>query len=314
MQFTTINTGLNVSRIGLGCMGMSEFYGSTDDKQSIATLHTALELGINHFDTADVYGSGHNESLLARAFASRTDGIIIASKFGVMRDKNGGFTGLNGRPEYVRQACEDSLKRLNRGCIDLYYAHRLDPEVPVEETVGAMVDLISAGMVRYLGLCEVTPSELQRAHAVHPVTALQSEYSLWHREIEQEIVPICRKLGIALIAYSPLGRGFLTGRIRTPESLEPGDSRQTDPRLQEPVLGKNLASVKTIASIAREKGLTSAQVALAWVLHQNDMVIPIPGTRHPDRLVENTRALDVQFTQNELSELQQLFPDNAIHI
>jgi len=295
-------------------MGMSEFYGRTDDGQSLKTLHSALVQGINHFDTADVYGCGHNETLLARAFSYRSDKIVIASKFGVLRDKDGEFTGLNGRPEYVRQACDASLKRLGRDCIDIYYAHRLDPAVPVEETVGAMADLVAAGKVGYLGLCEVSPSELRRAHAVHPITALQCEYSLWHRGIEREILPICRKLGIALIAYSPLGRGFLTGRIRSPDSLEPGDSRRSDPRLQEPALEKNLACVETIVTIARHKGMAPAQVVLAWLLHQGYTVIPIPGTRHPDRLVENTGALDVQFTHHELSELQQLHQDNAISV
>lgn len=304
MQYIAINNELNLPRIGLGCMGMSEFYGSSDDTQSLKTLQTALEYGVNFFDTADVYGSGRNESLLARAFSSSPGEIVIASKFGVLRGGDGTFTGLNGRPEYVRQACEASLKRLNRNSIDIYYAHRLDPEVPVEETVGAMAELVSTGKVRYLGLCEVSSTELQRAHEVHPITVLQSEYSLWHRGVEQTILPVCAELGVAFVAFSPLGRGFLAGRIPSVESLEPGDWRRSDPRLREPALRENLAYLETITTIARDKGATPAQVALAWLLTRDDTVIPIPGTRHPDRLVENTGALDIRFTPDELSKLE----------
>lgn len=312
MQYTAIDDGLCLSRIGLGCMGMSEFYGRSDDNQSMNTLRSARDHGINFFDTADVYGSGHNESLLAKTFGSGVGQVIVASKFGVLRDDRGRFTGLDGRPEYIRQACDASLKRLNRECIDIYYAHRLDPAVPVEETVGAMADLVSAGKIRYLGLCEVSSTELQRAHEVHPITVLQSEYSLWHRDVEQTILPVCGELGVAFVAFSPLGRGFLTGDIHCLESLEENDWRRSDPRLQGPAIQKNLAYVETISGIAGDKGVTAAQVALAWLLHQEGTVIPIPGTRHPDRLVENIGALAIRLTPDELSKLQNQLPGTAV--
>ena len=306
MQYTCIRDGFKVSRIGLGCMGMSEFYGRTDDRQSLETLRAAPGHGINHFDTADVYGRGHNESLLARAFRDIGSDIMIASKFGVLRDSHGRFIGLNGRPAYVRQACEASLRRLNRNTIDLYYAHRLDPDVPLEETVGAMAELVSAGKVRYLGLCEVTASELQRAHKVHPITALQSEYSLWHREIERSVLPVCQELGIAVFAYSPLGRGFLSGQIHSPGSLEQDDWRRSDPRLQGEALEKNRVFIETISEMAGRLHATPAQLALAWLLHRHDNVIPIPGTRHPRRLAENARSASIHFQPGDLLELDRL--------
>ena len=303
------NSDLKVSRLGLGCMGMSEFYGPSDENECIRTLHAALDLGVSFYDTADMYGRGKNEELLARAFGDRWDRIVLATKFGVVRTDDGGFAGICGKPDYVKSACEKSLQRLGRDSIDLYYAHRLDPEVPVEDTVGAMKELVAAGKVRYIGLSEASAENIRRAHAVHPVTALQSEYSLWSREPEGEVLDTCRELGIALVSYSPLGRGFLTGQITSRDDLAEGDGRLRFARFQDEALEKNRTYLELIHRIAEEKNITPAQVALAWVLHQGDDIFPIPGTRHVARLRENLGALDVRFSDAELAALRKELPE-----
>jgi aryl-alcohol dehydrogenase-like predicted oxidoreductase len=300
---------LNISRLGLGCMGMSEFYGPSDEAECIKTLHAALDLGITFYDTADMYGRGENEELLARAFANRWDDIVLATKFGVLRNDDGGFAGVCGKPDYVRQACDNSLKRLGRDTIDLYYAHRIDPAVPVEETVGAMKDLVNAGKVRYIGLSEATAEQVRKAHAIHPLTALQSEYSLWSREPEGEILNTCRELGIAFVSYSPLGRGFLTGTISRQSDLDESDWRRHNPRFQQDVMDKNKAYLTLIKEIAAAKHISPAQVALGWVLNQGENIFPIPGTRHIDRLKENLGALQVSFSEDELKELRSRLPE-----
>ena len=301
---------LELGRIGLGCMGMSEFYGGTRDEGAhVSTLHAAIDLGIDHFDTADMYGAGHNEELLARAFADRWDRVTVATKFGVQRGPKGEFLGLSGRPEYVKEACEKSLRRLGRDTIDLYYQHRPDPKVPVEESVGAMKELVDAGKVRFLGVSEFSAEQIRAAHAVHPITALQTEYSLWSRDVESDgILETCRELGVAFVAYSPLGRGFLTGAIPDRDALDADDWRRQNPRFSDEAMAENQRFVALIREIAASKGATPAQVALAWVLSQGDDVFTIPGTRRIERLEENLGAWDVEFSDDEAAEIRRRLP------
>lgn len=305
------NSGLAVSGIGLGCMGMSEFYGKSDDVASVALLEKALELGVNFWDTADMYGVGHNEMLLAQVLRHRRDEVVLATKFGNMRGLDGAFLGVSGTPEYLKAACDMSLKRLGVDHIDLYYQHRVDPNVPIEDTVGAMADLVKAGKVRFLGLSEASVQTIRRAHAVHPIAALQTEYSLWTRDPEDGILATCRELNIAFVAYSPLGRGFLTGQVSQPDELDASDFRRHNPRWREENLQQNLDLVDKVAEIAASKGCTPAQLALAWVLAQGEHIIPIPGTRREKYLRDNIGALDVTLTEAELAFINEVIPAGA---
>jgi aryl-alcohol dehydrogenase-like predicted oxidoreductase len=305
--------GLSTSALGLGCMGMSDFYGPRDEAEGIATIHRALDLGVTLLDTADIYGPRTNEELVGKAVRGRRHQVAIATKFGIIRGTDPLKRGINGKPEYVRSACEASLKRLGVDTIDLYYQHRVDPDTPIEDTVGAMAELVRAGKIRFAGLSEASPATLRRAHAVHPITALQTEYSLWSRDPEDEILPTCRELGIGFVAYSPLGRGFLTGAFRRFEDLAEGDWRRMSPRFQGENFQKNLDLVKGIQDLAAGKGCAAAQLALAWVLSRGDDIVPIPGTKRRSFLEENLEATKVELTADERARIEALFPRGAAH-
>ncbi|HET7536413.1 MAG TPA: aldo/keto reductase [Candidatus Didemnitutus sp.] len=312
-QRTLGKNGPRVSALGLGCMGMSEFYGPRDEAQSLATLNHALDLGVNFLDTADMYGSGQNEELLSKVLRTRRKDAFVATKFGFVRDPaNPGARNISGRPEYVSAACDASLRRLGVDVIDLYYQHRIDSSVPVEETIGAMADLVRAGKVRYLGMSEAGPASLRKAHAIHPIAALQSEYSLWTRDPEEGPLAACRELGVAFVPYSPLGRGFLTGQIKRFEDLTLDDQRRTQPRFQGENFARNLELVRHIQELAARKKCTASQLALAWVLAQGEDIIPIPGTRRIRNLDENLGALDIRLSQADFAEIEAVFPASAV--
>lgn len=310
-QRTLGRSDLKVSRLGLGCMGMSEFYGTGDEEESIRTIHRALEMGINFLDTADVYGLGRNEELVGKAIRDRRDKAALATKFGNVRGEDGSWLGVNGKPAYVRECCEASLRRLGVEVIDLYYQHRVDPNTAIEDTVGAMADLVRQGKVRHLGLSEAAPATIRRACAVHPIAALQTEYSLWTRDPEEEVLPTCRELGVGFVAYSPLGRGIFTGKIKSVNELEEGDYRRSSPRFVGDNLGHNLSLVQRLEEIAAEKKCRPAQLALAWLVARGPDIFPIPGTKRVARLEENAGALDVKLTPEDLARLDAAFPPGA---
>jgi aryl-alcohol dehydrogenase-like predicted oxidoreductase len=312
MEFRKLGRiGPTVSALGLGCMGMSEFYGPHDDAQSMKTIGRALDLGLNFLDTADVYGRGKNEELVGRAIRGRRNHVILATKFGIVRSEDPEARGVNGHPKYVKSCCDASLKRLSVDVIDLYYQHRVDLQVPIEETVGAMAELVQAGKVRFLGMSEAAPETLRRGAVVHPITALQSEYSLWTRDPEQEVLSTCRQLGVGFVAYSPLGRGFLAGQVRSVDDLAENDWRRFNPRFEHENLRRNLALVEQFDQLAAGKGCTPGQLALAWLLARGEDIVPIPGTRHIQRLEENIGAMDVELTPEDIQRLEALFPPGA---
>ena len=310
MKSRKLGQELTISELGLGCMGMSEFYGTGDEAESIATIHRALDLGVTLLDTADMYGPFTNERLVGKAIAHRRDQVVLATKFGILRGEDSSFRGVNGSPEYVHQACDASLQRLGIDYIDLYYLHRVDPKVPIEETIGAMAELVQQGKVRYIGISEAAPATIRRAASVHPISALQSEYSLWSRDPEDEILPTVRELGIGFVAYSPLGRGFLSGNITSPDDFAADDYRRNAPRFQGENFDKNLQLVARVKEIAAEKGVIPGQLALAWLLAQGDDIVPIPGTKRRTYLEENVAAVDITLTPAELERINEIAPKN----